>query len=220
MNYFQLLKRLYNLYDHNAGKTVGSNSIIRQVRRAIPFQECKIIKIQTLGVITNQFEVSGLYNPSSDENGEKCITIEVAFPAFKSQFIFNENDLSRDHWSQFCIDFVTILGHEYVHLNQFRRRKFKVNSEYKSSNRCTNIRENQIYYGDSDEIDAYAFSAASQLIIEWLPKNKPLTFRKNNIYRIYTKYFKKDDPVVLKFVKLTEKHFKRLEKQYYDTRFE
>lgn len=220
MNYFQLLKRLYDIYDRNVGKTVDAKYITRQVRQAIPFSECTITSIQTLSIANNQFEVAGMYDSEADEYGEKCITVEIAFPAIKPEFVFCESDLSRDHWSQFCIDFALIVGHEYMHLNQFRRRDFKWSREYKSKHPAPKVREVQRYYGDADEIDAYAFTAAAEMAINFIPENKKPIIETTPLYQTYTKYFDKQDPVVLKFVKLTERYFKRLERQYHATKFE
>lgn len=136
MNYFQLLKRLYDLYDRNAGRVVDSTFIVKQIRSQIPFTECKIIGLRTLGVATNTLSVSGVYDPEADEYGEKPITIEIAFPKSKETFSFTEDDMSRSHWSELCIDFANILGHEYMHLNQFRRRQFRWCKQYRSDLTC------------------------------------------------------------------------------------
>ena len=160
MNYFQLLKRLYDLYDRNAGKVVDAKFITRQIRRQIPFYECRIVGIRTLSVASNTLTVSGLYDPEADEFGQRSITVEIGYPASKDTFSFTDDDMSRKHWSELCIDFMNILGHEFMHLNQFRRRDFKWCREYRSFNRCPQTREIEEYYGDPDEIDAYAFTAA------------------------------------------------------------
>lgn len=222
MNYFQLLKRLYDIYDRNAGRVADSNSIIRIIRRQIPFTDCKIVAVRTLGVASNALNVSGVYDPEADEFGERPITIEIAFPKSKESFSFTDDDLTRSHWSDLCIDFVNILGHEYMHLRQFRRRDFKWCREYRSNLTCPKKKEIQEYYGDPDEIDAYAFVAAADMAITCFSSNKIKTpkIESTRLYRTYIKYFDKKDPVVLKFVKLTNRYYKKLERQYHETTFE
>lgn len=221
MNYFQLLKRLYDIYDRNAGQVADSQYIIKQIRRQIPFAECRIVAVRTLGVASNVLNVSGVYDPEADEFGHKPITVEVAFPKSKDTFYFADEDMSRSHWSDLCIDFANILGHEYVHLHQFRRRQFRWCKEYRSDLKCPKRREIQEYYGDPDEIDAYAFVAAADMAIASFSSTRPKEpkIETTRVYKTYTRYFDKNDPVVLKFVKLTKRYYKRLERQYHETTF-
>ncbi len=222
MNYFQLLKRLYDLYDRNAGKVVDAKFITRQIRKQIPFVECRIIGVRTLSVSSNSLNVSGLYDPEADEFGDPSITIEINYPARKDFFSFTEDDMSRIHWSEFCIDFMNILGHEYMHLNQFRRRNFRWCKEYRSFDVCPKKKEIQEYYGDPDEIDAYAFTAAADMAVESFNPNKikQPKVERTRLYKTYVKYFDKKDPVIVKFVKLTNRYYKKLEQQYYATNFQ
>lgn len=222
MNYFQLLKRLYDIYDRNAGRVVDSKTITNLIRRQIPFTDCKIVAVRTLGVASNALNVSGVYDPEADEFGKKPITIEIAFPKSKEVFCFADDDLSKSHWSDLCIDFVNILGHEYMHLNQFRRREFRWCKEYRSNLKCPKKKEIQEYYGDPDEIDAYAFVAAADMAIACFSstRHKLPKLERTRLYKTYVKYFDKDDPVVLKFTKLSNRYYKKLERQYHDTTFE
>ena len=221
MNYFQLLKKLYDIYDNLEGKEVSHTFIIKKIKQVIPWTNCKIHGIKTLSVATNQWSVSGLYDPEADEFGEACVEIEIGFPARKNVFYFSGSDVSRDHWSEFCIDFAQILGHEYIHLNQFRRRDFKWSKSYRSTTLNPTLKEKQEYYGDNDEIDAYAFTAAAEIILNTIVKNstKQQIVESSNLYKTYVKIFNKNDPVVLKFKRLTKKYLKRLERQYHDTTF-
>ncbi len=222
MNYFQLLKRLYDIYDPMVDKVVDHHTIIRKVRHAIPYKDCKILSNKTLTVISNNFDVAGLYDPEKDADGEACIEIEIGFPKRKNFYYFNESDLSRNHWSEFCINFSLILGHEYMHLNQFRRRNYNWCRSYKATTLKPNIKEQQEYYGDPDEIDAYAFTAAANLITDSIlnPKSKKNTVEHSRLYKTYINLFDKTDPVVLKFVRLTNRYLKKLEQQYHDPIFE
>lgn len=221
MNYFQLLKRLYDIYDPMVDKVVDHNTIVRKVRHAIPYKDCKILSNKTLTVVSNNFEIAGLYDPEKDADGEVCIEIEIGFPKRKDFYYFNQSDLSRNHWSDFCINFSLILGHEYMHLNQFRRRNYNWCRSYKAITLNPNIKEQQEYYGDSDEIDAYAFTAAANLITDSIlnPKSKKNTIEHSRLYKTYVSLFDKNDPVVLKFVRLTNRYLKKLEQQYHDTVF-
>lgn len=219
MNYFQLLKKLWDIYDSLEGKTVDHQVIVKRIRRAIPYRECKIFGNKTLSVALNTFSVSGLYDPDLDEDGLPPIEIEISFPKRKDTYVFDEDDLSRLHWSNLCVDFMNILGHEFVHLNQFRRRNFRWSRSYRSGHANPTIRESQNYYGNSDEVDAYAFNAAADMALNTLrpTHTKKPVIEKIQIYKIYTKLFEKNHPVVLKFEKRCNYYYKKLEQQYYAT---
>jgi hypothetical protein len=221
MNYWQLLYKLYQIYDSLEGKVVDHKTILRRIKRAIPFTECKIVGYQTLSVATNSFDVSGMYDPEQDEFDICPIEIEIGFPKRKENFEFSEDDFSRLHWSNFILDFLSILGHEFVHLQQFRRRNFSWPRMYVSKNKNPRIKEQQEYFGDPDEIDAYAYSAALEMAVSNFTPNKVNagTISKTRIYITYTKLFKKNDPIVLKLEKHTKRYYKKLEQQYHATTF-
>jgi hypothetical protein len=219
MNFFQLVKSLYDVYDRLEGRLVDSTTIMRSIRRAVPYQEVKIVSNKTLSITTNRFNVSGAYVPDRDEEGRTPIEVEIALPKGKEFYYFDDSDLTREHWSELCIDLAGLLGHEFVHLHQFRRRNFAWCRAYQSSHPKSNIREAQEYYGDSDEIDAYAYTAAAELAIETLTQTKKPKIEDLRLYKTYVKVFNKHDPVVEKFVKKTARYYKKLERQYHDTTF-
>ena len=218
MNYFQLLERLNDLYDLFEGQEIDCATIVKKIKRRVPFKECKFFAIETMSLPYGKFNVSGLYDPNQDEQGKPSILIEIAFPKTKTLRFDNEN-LRREHWAELCIDLASILGHEFMHVNQFRKRQFEWPRAYKSMNPNLNQQEIENYYGDPDEIGAYAFMAAAEVCLENFSSKKKKDVTKTSVYRTYTKVFNKQDPVVSKFVKLTNQYTKRLEKQYHATTF-
>jgi hypothetical protein len=87
-------------------------------------------------------------------------------------------------------------------MRQYRRRKFKVLPDYASNADKTEIRMEQSYLGCSDEIDAYAFNIACELvekfqgdknqIINYLNENQKGKKRRHNSWRMYLKAFQYD----------------------------
>jgi len=220
MNYFQLLNGLYNIYDKLEGQTVDQATIIRKIRRAVRYPDCKVLANATLSIASNSLEVAGVYDAELDEEGDQHpIEIEIQFPKKKPTFTFDESDMSRNHWSGLCIDFANILGHEYVHLHQFRRRNFKWCKSYRSYNPHPHLKEQEEYYGDSDEVDAYAYIAAAEMAVDSfnLEKNTPTDIERTRVYKTYTRVFDKRDPVVLKLEKRAKRYYKLLEQQYNET---
>ena len=220
MNYFQLLKQFHDIYDKLSNKTVKRQTIVNHIKRSIPFEECIIYNVATMSLPPGKFNVSGLYSPDRDEQGKPCIEIEIAFPV-KHTFTFNDSDLRREHWAELCIDLASTLGHEFIHLNQFRRRNFEWTKVYRSDLSNSKLKQIQEYYGDSDEVEAYAFMAATELCINKITEEKiNPNIKKTNVYKTYTSVFKKDDPIIQKLIRLTETYTKKLEKQYHATTFQ
>lgn len=217
MNYFQLLTKLDKLYDKLAGKAMSPKDIVKQLNRAIPFSECKITAITTLGLINNNYQVSGEYDPELDEDGERCIELEISFPKRKTLLYFGDKDMSRDIWDSLMLDIVSILGHEFVHMHQFRHREFRDGRGYNSTSTSMAVKESQEYFGIPDEVDAYAFTAAANMAYRLYKCEKVPKLKHTGVYQVYLNVFDKKHPVVLKLEKLTERYYKRLEKQYYAT---
>lgn len=216
MNYFQLLDRLNGLYDSLEGKELTSRAIVKKLNAAIPFKECKIVYVDSLSV-NNNMMVSGMYEPEQDELNEPCIDIEIVFPKRKRQttFKFSKEDLDRFQWRELCVDISSVLGHEFVHMHQFRRRDYRDGRYFTSNAKSANIKENQEYFGIPDEVDAYAFTTAVAMC-EHFP-DRTLKMEETVIYQIYRSLFDKKHPVIVKLQKLTNKYYKRLERQYHAT---
>lgn len=217
MNYFLLFRRIYAIYDKCYGKTLTTRQIFSYLQRAVSLSDCKLRFVSTLKVPDNYFEVSGMYDPELDEEGKISILLEIAFPAKSGTFTFNDSDLSRHHWLTLSLDFASILGHEYMHLNQARARNFKEPRGYISSHTHTRMQAIQEYYGDPDEIDAYAFTAAAQLANRLITDSKISKFEETGVFFAYCRAFDKNSQIILKLKKLTQRYLNRLEQQYHAT---
>jgi hypothetical protein len=87
-------------------------------------------------------------------------------------------------------------------MRQFRRRDFKQLPDYASNAEKRDDRDQQQYLGNSDEIDAYAFNAACELvskfpddhndIVKYLNVKQRKTRGKTNTWQMYLKAFDYD----------------------------
>lgn len=213
MNYFKILKTLDELYTKLLNQTLTVEDIALKIEDSLPFSEIVFTVNKTIGIVDKNFIVSGEYDPEVDEEGHKCIEIELQFPRQPEQFTFSEDDLSRKHWQNFAIDIASVLGHEYMHLNQARARIFEEGKEFNSDIDDTTLRGYQEYYGMEDEIDAYAFTLAASLAND-LPNLKSIETAP--VYGIYKKVFGDDHEVVKKLENKSKKYLKILELQYSD----
>jgi hypothetical protein len=89
-----------------------------------------------------------------------------------------------------------------MHMRQYRRRKFKDLPDYASTAAREEKRQEQEYLGNSDEVDAYSFNIAcelmdkfngnSKLAFEYLNEKQKGKNRKHNCWRMYLKAFDHD----------------------------
>jgi hypothetical protein len=214
MNYFELKLKLKSIYDRFEYNELTSKQIANKFNLAIPFSECKVSTVPSLSLSGLNFEVTGCYNPELDQEGKKPIEIEILLPKERLYYIFSNDDLSRDIWYSLVFDIVTVLGHEYVHLHQFRRRHFKPGKEYSSKEKCSIKKERQEYLGIPDEVDAYAFTAAAQMAYA-LPLQ--IDFKSTPVYEWYKSAFKRNDPILKTLENKSNRYFKKLKRQYNET---
>ena len=141
--------------------------------------------------------VGGCYYSGYDEDYEKCI--EVLFQYRTDEKIIN---LTAKRFASMCTTIADTLLHEIIHMRQFRRRNFKYLPDYASNAEKNEIREEQEYLGCSDEIDAYGFNIACELmdkfgknrkqVINYLNENQKGKKRRHNSWRMYLKAFEHD----------------------------
>ncbi len=103
--------------------------------------------------------VGGTYYsiPDKQETGRY---IEIIFSYNSNQQYFK---LSRHRWLRLCTLFADTMLHEIIHCRQYRSRNFKAIPGYLSTAYYARDRKAQEYYGDRDEIGAFAFNIACDL---------------------------------------------------------
>ena len=214
MNYFDLKFNLKTLYDKLEYKELTGNQLIQHIRREIPFSECIINPAYTISLEEYQYDITGCYIAGLDMEGLPCIEVELLLPKMRNYYEVCDEDLDRTLWNSIMFDLVCVLGHEFVHMHQSRRRGFKPGKEYKSKITDPRIKENQEYLGVPDEVDAYSFSAAAQMAY-YLPRE--VDFEDTNVFKYYRAYFNKKDPVVTTLKKRSLQYYKKLKRQYNET---
>lgn len=212
MNFFTLTARLFGLYQSWQGKSLSPATVIRKLNQTIPFGECSVSvqKKNNLG----GFRVEGSYSPEQDRENLKSIKVYILMNSRRKRFKFDSSDVTEEKWFDLVADIASILGHEYVHLNQHRRRGWRRCKNYV----CYDNDEMSMvksYLGKSDEVDAYAFTMATEMAVD-IP-DYATTAEKTTTYTLYKTVFGAKDKTTLRLVSLSNKYFKRLEKQYNET---
>jgi hypothetical protein len=140
--------------------------------------------------------VGGTYYSDLDKAKKKCIEIILEYP-------INDNIyLTNIRYKKICYNIADTVLHELIHMRQFRRRKFKYLPDYASTAEKDKLKTEQTYLGSSDEIDAYSFNIACELvesfnndefkIIQYLNENQKGLRRKHNSWRMYLTAFEHD----------------------------
>lgn len=141
--------------------------------------------------------VGGTYFSGYDEDNLKCI--EIVFQYRQNQKTLN---LSSRRFASICTTIADTLLHEVIHMRQYRRREFKIIPDYASNAEKTELRQEQSYLGCLDEIDAYGFNIACELmdkfkgdinqIVDYLSENQKGVKRRHNSWRMYLNAFQHD----------------------------
>lgn len=154
----------------------------------------KIQKVYSNRVSKHDFYVGGYYEFDKDQIGLKSINLVFQFN--------NKNDFLK--FNKFNIvdaakSIADTILHEIIHMRQYRRRNFKFLSNYNSRSNNFFKKRTQEYLGNPDEIDAYGFNIACDLldkfnnqryIIKYLNKSK--NFDDNTQWTMYLEAFDYD----------------------------
>jgi hypothetical protein len=151
---------------------------------------------------SDDFTVAALYDVWDDEDGKKPIV-----------FSFIINHPLDDSWlitqsiaDELAMEIIEALVHEYQHLYQYRIRDYMPNAAYKSLEKDLELRADQEYLGQLDEIDAYAANIA---VRQYIRKDSHSLDLDN-----YRKAFGSDHWVVRRLLKKISKRFQYLESHY------
>lgn len=107
----------------------------------------------------NDIILNAFYDLEEDVGGGK---------PFEVSLIFNPEDklvrFDRAQMRDFTGRLIEYLEHEMIHRAQYQSRSYKANRMYKSLAKDPEIREEQEYLGNTDEIEAYAANLARELM--------------------------------------------------------
>lgn len=209
LNKDNLFDVLYAARDSIVGQQLTINQIhaklARAVRKVLPIRVTKEVDPK---VHPGWIYVGGAYYSDDDQNGEKCVIINFAYNPTDSALRVTEKRFIR-----LCIGFADTILHEIIHMRQYRRRNWRIIPDYPSTASRTSQRQEQSYLGCRDEIDAYAFNAACELmekfdfcekkLVQYINSNIKTRALRPNTYRMYLKAFNYDNrhPVIKRLKK-------------------
>lgn len=138
--------------------------------------------------------IGGAYYSDLDKKNRDPF-IEIVFSYHTEQ---KKITVSRYKWIRMCSLFADTILHELIHMRQYRTRKFKNLPGYLSYAYYAKDRRQQQYYGHPDEIGAFAYNIASDMIqrfgtdksvIQNYLDSMQCKRHKNSLYNEYLKTF-------------------------------
>jgi hypothetical protein len=132
--------------------------IVRHIKSQLPVKASRIYDSK---VDPGWTWVGGCYYSDLDAEYLQCIEINFCYHGKKDIITISDYRFKR-----MCLLFADTMLHEIIHMRQFRKRKFKHLPDYASTAHREKQRREQEYLGNNDEIDAYAFNIACEMLTE------------------------------------------------------
>lgn len=204
--FFESHSRLLLLGDYYRRNTrrVTACDITRIIRRQFPAADYSFKTGRDTAVDPDMIVVSGLYDSFDDSENLPHTEIFLNYHPDQEYYFLHLID-----WTQLSFDIAECIGHELVHRQQYQRRS--PGRRYHSCVDDTTKRDDQNYFGDTSEIEAYGFSIAAESMVH----SKP--YENCSMYKVYQKTFDTDPGILVKLEKEILKYIKQLEHQYEQT---
>ena len=197
MKHKTLYDKLHS-YSHRFHGEKTPNQVIYWTRRMLAEHKVRVRKyIDTTNTSYSILCVGGYYDPTIDD--DKDIEMFISFNENERDVPFK---LEEPTVKVFIDEVFKTLVHEKRHRYQFRQRGNNFGKQYRSNVKDKTLKVQLEYYGDDDEIDAYAQEAVIEMRLHGKSHSKT-----KEMYQIL---FAKTDPVVYnsflkKFYKYNQK---------------
>lgn len=198
LNRYELTEYIWTLHPKLTNKEMSVEKFHRilgnHIKNHLPI---KLKKWGDSEVEHDCFWIGGAYYSDIDKQKQKAIELVFVYKSKAETININPRNFHRA-----CHTITHTIMHELIHMRQYRRRKFKDLPDYASAAEKTEQREEQTYLGNTDEIDAYGFNIACELllkfkndtnkVIEHLNEDQRGKRRKHDSWRMYLKAFNHD----------------------------
>lgn len=190
-----LISMLWQFYPEIVDKKFKPQQLQKLLSKHIKkYLPVRIVKKMDASVEQGWVYIGGCYYSDWDQEKKKCIEISFVYNPLDEYIVIDKNRYKR-----MCHTVADVVLHEIIHMRQYRRRKFKIIPDYESNAEKDELRQEQSYFGCSDEIDAYSFNIACELldkfkgdadlVIDYVGKTHRRGQLKSNNLRSYLKAF-------------------------------
>lgn len=199
--FFEALRRVQSIALRHRGKTYTPSGITRLIRSQFCDPRLRFRTAKNKRVEKGNWWIGGQYDMIDDQEDRACIHINLTFNPKQGRMRIDSFD-----WDNLAFHVADVVTHEYLHQYYVRRRGYRFGLGYRRQPMDQGYNDNmKNYLGCEDEILAYGFSAAAEMLVY----NR--SFEKTKVVRMYQRHFKTDQKVVLQLKKQTCKYIKRWE---------
>lgn len=199
--FFEALRRVQSIALRHRGKTCTPAGITKLIRSQFQDSQLRFRTLKNYRVETGNWWIGGQYDPVDDQEDRACIHINLTFNPRQRKMKIDDLD-----WDNFAFHVADVVTHEYLHQYYVRRRGYQFGLGYgRKTIDHTYADTMKNYLGCEDEILAFGFSAAAEMLVYDRP------FDQTQVARMYRRHFKTDQKVLLQLKKQTSKYIKRWE---------
>jgi hypothetical protein len=144
------------------GQTTTPKEFAKQLRKFLNQRhEIKLDIAHCTVLDSDDFTVAALYDAWGDEEGKK----PIVFSVFINHPLDDPWTITAEVADELAMEIIEAMTHEYQHVHQYRARDYMLNVAYESLEEDPELRAEQEYLGQMDEIDAYAVNIAVRFYI-------------------------------------------------------
>ena len=168
-----------NLYSvlYNAGRDiVGKKLPVKDLQKLISAQIKQYLPVKVIRKQNDYSQKRGLiymggtYYSDLDRKGyTRFIEVILCYHPLDDKI-----KVTDYRWARLCALFADTILHEVIHMRQYRSRNFKSIPGYESTAHYHKQRVDQEYYGDRDEMGAFSFNIACDMIDRFGPDRRTI----------------------------------------------
>jgi hypothetical protein len=150
----------YSLGGRIIGKKLTPDQIHKKISKHIKLLlPVRIKKHIDAKILQRHIYMGGMYYSNYDKEHRPSIEVNFSYHPF-DEFL----TMTEYRWKRMSIRFADVVLHEMIHMRQFRARNFKSIPGYQSTAEWAKDRRQQEYLGDRDEMGAFAYNIACEMI--------------------------------------------------------
>lgn len=154
INQRNLTKEMEKLKAFLNGSTKAKTEIVKLTKKLLKPYSVYVETSYSSAVPRNEIYISALFDPDLDEENEPSIEIVLMFNSSDKKVTMSPSAV--DH---FVDSIVKAVAHEEIHRAQYRKRDYIDGRAYTKGKT-----QDQKYYGNTDEIEAFAHNIATELL--------------------------------------------------------
>lgn len=155
-----LCSYIYSMNGAIVGRTLTPNQIHRALSKHIKdMLPIKIKKHIDANITRGYIYTGGVYHSDDDKKGRTAIEVNFSYHPDDAKLT-----MTNYKFRKLSRRITDVVLHELIHMRQFRARNFKSIPNYQSTAEFSEDKKQQEYFGDTDEMGAFSFNIACELI--------------------------------------------------------